>query len=159
MSAKIKLASYYVMQYILNPQYINSSFFDSIRSFFTTFIFKDDFLYLFEYLDWDEKKIEDTLKKEYGWEEYKIYGKNQWRMGDGQTAFTNYIFHRVAGFTEFDDFRSKQIRDGLLTRNQALELVNIDNKPKYQVLEEFAKIVGINLEHVLSRINTIETLY
>ena len=158
-NAKVKLASYYILQYILNPQYINESFYDSIRSFFTTFLFKDDFLYLFEYLKWDEKEIESTLKKEYGWEQYKIYGKNQWRMGDGQTAFTNYIFHRVAGFTEFDDFRSKQIRDGLITRDTALNLVNIDNKPKFEVLEDFAKTIGINLDHVISRINTIETLY
>ena len=79
-------------------------------------------------------------------------------MGDGQTAFTNYIFNRVAGFTEYDDFRSKQIRDGLISREEGLELVKIDNQPKYEVLDYFAKTIGINLEHVLSRINNIETL-
>ena len=156
---KIYLATYYILQYIYNPRYINSSFFDSLKSFFTTFVLKDDFLYLYEYLDWNETIIKKTLKDNYQWEEYKNYGENQWRMGDGQTAFTNYIFNRIAGFTEFDDFRSKQIRDGLITREEALELVKKDNQPKYEVLDYFAKTIGINLEHVLSRINNIETLY
>ena len=38
------------------------------------------------------------------------------------------------------------------------ELVKKDNQPKYEVLDYFAKTIGINLEHVLSRINNIETL-
>ena len=49
-----------------------------------------------------KKKIIKTLNEEYEWENDISYGKNQWRMGDGQTAFTNYIFYKVAGFTEFN---------------------------------------------------------
>ena len=156
---KAQLASYYIIQYLLNPRYINLSFFDSIKSFFTTFIFKDDFIYLYEYVNWNEKLIEKTLREEYQWEEYKEYGKNQWRMGDGQTAFTNYIFSRIAGFDEFDDFRSRQVRDGLISRDEALELIKKDHEPKYEVLESFANTVGINLESVLSKINNIDTAY
>ena len=55
------------------------------------FILKDDFLYLYEYLDLDEEVLNKTLKDKYGWESDLKYGSNQWRMGDGQTAFTNYI--------------------------------------------------------------------
>ena len=48
-------------------------------------------------------------------------------MGDGQTAFTNYIYNHIAGFSEFDDFRSSQIRDGLITREEAIDLIEKDN--------------------------------
>ena len=123
------------------------------------FLAKDDFLYLYEFIDWDEKLINKTLNDQYGWESDRKYGSNQWRMGDGQTAFTNYIYYRLAGFSEFDDFRSKQIRDKKITRDEALELVKKDNQPKFEVLEEFASIIGINLEHVLSRINTFDRIY
>lgn len=156
---KLKLAFWYLYQYLRNPRYINESFFDSIRSYFTSFIQKDDFLYLYEYLPWDEKKIESTLKKEYGWESYDAYGPNQWRMGDGQTAFTNYIFYTLAGFTEFDNFRAKQIRDGLLTRDEALALVEIDNRPKYAALEYFSYLVGFNLDEVLAKISSLPKLF
>ena len=53
--------------------------------------------------------MRDVLENEYGWISDKSYGKNQWRMGDGQTAFNNFIYYTVAGFSEFDNFRSNQI--------------------------------------------------
>jgi len=157
--AKLKLAFWYILQYLRNPRYINESFFDSIRSYFTSFISKDDFLYLYEYLPWEEKKIESVLKEEYNWESYKAYGPNQWRMGDGQTAFTNYIFSTVAGFTEFDTFRSRQVREGLLTRDEALRLAEIDNRPKHETLQYFSYLVGFNLDEVLAQINSVPKLY
>ena len=157
--AKVQLAFFYISQYIKNPFYINKSFFDSIRSFFTTFLFKDDFLYLYEYLPWDEKEIESVLKREFDWEIDKSYGKNQWRMGDGQTAFTNFIYFTLAGFTEFDNFRSNQIREGLITREEAIELVRGDNRPKIETLQYFSYLIGFNLDEVLARINTIPKLY
>ena len=156
---KLRLAFYYGMQYVLNPSYFNESFTDSVRSFFTSFVLKDDFLYLYEYLPWDEAEIDKVLRAEYGWEADLAYGSNQWRMGDGQTAFTNYIFYTVAGFSEFDNFRSNQIREGLLTREEALRLIAEDNKPKWGALQYFAYVVGINLDDVLSRINNIPKLY
>ena len=158
-NVKLKLATFYCLNFILNPRYMNQSFFDSIKSFFTSFILKDDFLYLFEYLDWNENEIKETLKNEYEWEEDLYYGKNQWRMGDGQTAFTNYIFRQLAGFTEFDDFRSTQIRKGKITRDEALDLIALDNAPKYEVLENFSSNIGLNLESVLSKINDIKKIF
>jgi glutamine---fructose-6-phosphate transaminase (isomerizing) len=157
--AKYQLATFYIGQYLKNPFYINRSFFDSIRSFFTTFMLKDDFLYLYEYLPWEEKRIEETLKREFDWEVDSAYGKNQWRMGDGQTAFTNYIYYSLAGFSEFDNFRSNQIREGLLTRDDALRLVKEDNRPKIDTLQYFAYLIGFNLDVVLSKIDAIPKMY
>ena len=33
-------------------------------------------------------EIQKVLNEKYNWQD-DIYGKNQWRMGDGQTAFNN----------------------------------------------------------------------
>jgi len=156
---KARMAFYYVTQYLKNPSYINESFYDSIRSFLVSFVAKDDFLYLYEYLPWNEKEIEIVLKREFDWEADRRYGTNQWRMGDGQTAFTNYIFHTVAGFSEFDNFRANQIREKLITREEAMRLIIEDNQPKWGALQYFAYVVGINLDEVLARINNIPKLY
>lgn len=156
---KIKLGLFYSSQYVMNPAYINASLFDSFKSFLYSFIYRDDFLYLYEYWPWNEQEIESTLKSKYAWEADEVYGKNQWRMGDGQTAFTNYIYHAVAGFTEFDNYRSNQIREGMLTRDEALILVKQDNEPKMELLKYFASVVGLNLDDTLCRINNIPKLY
>ena len=80
-------------------------------------------------------------------------------MGDGQTAFNNYIYYTVAGFSEYDNFRSNQIREGLITRDQGIKLAQEDNEFKYDTLKNFSEIVGFNLEDVLSRIQCIPKLY
>ena len=159
MMSKIRLASWYLLQYMKNPGYINESFIDSIFAFYCSFINKDDYLYLYRYVPWKEKEIEKTLREEYGWTSDDKYGRNQWRMGDGQTALTNYIYHTVAGFSEFDNFRSNQIREGLITRSEAVRLLKGDNTPRLETLQDFSQLIGFNLEEVLLKINTIPKLY
>lgn len=156
---KMRLAMWYAKEYLLNPAYLNESLLDSAFAFYSSFINKDDYVYLYHYVPWDEKVIERTLKEEYGWEADEKYGKNQWRMGDGHTAFIDYIYHTVAGFSEFDNFRSNQIREGLLTRQEAVKLLEEDNKPRIEMLQAFSQLIGFNLEEVLLKINSIPKLY
>jgi glucosamine--fructose-6-phosphate aminotransferase (isomerizing) len=155
---KVKLAFFYTSQYVLNPAYLNESFYYSVRSFFYSFFGKDDFIYLFEYVEWKETEVERVIKEELGWESDVQYGKNQWRMGDGQTAFINYIYYTVAGFSEFDNLRANQVRAGVLTRDEALKLAEQDNMPKWESLQSFASVVGFNLDNVIVKINNIPKL-
>ncbi|MEO0601903.1 MAG: hypothetical protein AAF211_10735 [Myxococcota bacterium] len=155
---KLQIAAYYASQYLLNPAYINESLPDTIGSFYTTFIGKDDFLYLFQYLEWDERVIEDTLIDGYGWETAP-HTDNTWRIGDGYTTFINHIYYTVAGFSEFDTFRSQEIRAGIRDRDSALALAERDNQADMGVLAEFAAQVGLNLEEVLSAIDRIPKRY
>lgn len=151
---KAQLAGYYAWQFLTNPRYVNESLANSFRSFFETFVGVDDFLYLFTYEPWDEATIDRTLRQEYDWE-ISPESNNTWRIGDGYTAFINYIYYRVAGFSEFDAFRSHQVRDGVIGRETALALVAVDNRPRLSELREFARLIGFNLEDVLSRIDAI----
>lgn len=151
---KAQLAAYYGLQFLANPRYFNESLVNSIRSFFTTFVGVDDFLYLFTYEPWDEATIDRTLQTRYDWET-SPESNNTWRIGDGYTAFINYIYNRVAGFSEFDAFRSHQVRDRVIDRETALALVAEDNRPRLSELREFARLIGFNLEDVLSQIDAI----
>jgi hypothetical protein len=155
---KVQIAAFYAGQYLLNPAYINESLFDSFGSFWTTFIGRDDFLYLFHYLPWNEDEIVSTLTGRYGWETAP-HTDNTWRIGDGYTTFINHIYHTVAGFSEFDTFRSQEVRAGLRTRDEALALAARDNVPDMGVLAAFAAQVGLNLEEVLSGIDRIPRMY
>ncbi|MBW2530352.1 MAG: hypothetical protein JRI55_02660 [Deltaproteobacteria bacterium] len=155
---KAQIALFYGLQYLQNPAYFNESFGESLRSFVETFVVRDDFLYLYHYLPWDEATITATLQGEYGWETAG-HTDNTWRIGDGYTTFINHIYYTVAGFSEFDAFRSQQIRAGLLERTTALELAERDNQPDLDVLAEFASQVGLNLEEVLTRIDGMDRLY
>jgi glucosamine--fructose-6-phosphate aminotransferase (isomerizing) len=149
----------YSFQYFLNPAYFNSSFIPSLQAFYHSFVMKENFLHLYRYEKWEEKKIIDILAKEYQWQTDISYGKNQWRMGDGQTAFNNFIYYTIAGFSEYDNFRANQVREGLITRQEALKLAEEDNQLKYDTLKIFSELVGFNLDTVLSKISCIPKLY
>ncbi len=155
---KVDLLLYYGKQYLLNPRYLNSSLWDTFLAYYSTYIAKDDFIYLYHYIPWDESKINDTLINGYNWETADDT-KNTWRIGDGTASFYNYIYYNVAGFSEHDTFRSNQIREGVISREEALRLVEEDNKPRYEAMAGYASLIGINLDEALTIINNIPKLY
>lgn len=156
---KLKMFYFYASQSLLNPRYLNGALLDNFDGFVKSFITKENNLHFYNYIKWEEDKITDVLEKEYNWSKDLIYGKNQWRMGDGQTAFNNFVYYTVAGFSEFDNFRSNQVCEGLLSRDEALILAKKDNEFKYDTLKNFSEIVGFNLDDVLSKILSIPRLY
>ena len=156
---KLKMFYFYSTQSLINPSYLNAALWDNFKGFISSFFKKEDSLHFYNYIKWDEKEIIDVLVKEYGWISDLAYGKNQWRMGDGQTIFNNFIYYTLAGFSEFDNFRSNQICEGILDRESALKLVRRDNSFKYETLKNFSEIIGFNLDDVLSRIVSLQKLY
>ena len=113
---------------------------------------------MYEHLPWNEEELVSTLVDEYGWEK-ATYTENTWRIGDGYTTFINYIYYSIAGFSEFDTFRSQQVRAGLIDRDTALRLASKDNQFDMATLEEFMQQVGLNLEEILTKISKIPKLY
>jgi glucosamine--fructose-6-phosphate aminotransferase (isomerizing) len=156
---KGRLAAYYAFETLINPGYWGRALGDGALAFFHSFVAKDDFLYLYQYYPWREEEVDRVLNEQYQWEADEDYGKNQWRMGDLHTAFINYIYYTVAGFSEFDNYRAIQVREGLLEREEALQLVAEQNETRLESLRSFALLVGFNLETVLKRINAIPKLY
>ena len=155
---KIKIASYYGTAFLRNPAFLNESLKDTLVSFYWSWLVPHDFVFFFDYIPWDEKIIMDTLRREYEWE---VDGgtTSTWRIGDGTAAFYNYIYYKVAGFTEHDTFRSNQVREGMLTRDEALSLVHEDNKPRYDSLAWYAETNNFDLDSALRVIDAIPPLY
>ena len=155
---KTKLAAYYGKQYLLNPAYVNSSILDTVWAFISYYMIPHNYLNLFDYISWDEDQIVSTLIQEYDWE-VATDTQTTWRIGDGTAAFYNYIYHCIAGFTENDTFRSNQIREGMLSRERAMELVYEENQPRFESIQWYCDTIGIDMESALERINTVPKLY
>ncbi len=155
---KAKLLFYYLWQYASNPAYINSSLLDSLGAYISSYFMSHEYFYLFRYIRWDEEEINNILINQYDWE-VATDTDNTWRIGDGTAPFYNYIYYTVAGFTENDTFRSNQIREGVITRDEALRLVNRDNQPRYESMKWYCDTININLEDTIKIINKIPKLY
>lgn len=159
LSGKLNCFIYVGKNLILNPSYFNSSNLDTLGSFLSRYMFpQKDYYSFFDYYPWDESEIEDLILNEYDWER-AIDTKSTWRIGDGTASFYNYIYHTVAGFSENDTFRSNQIREGLISREQGLKMIEEENRPRYENIKWYLEIVGVDYESTIKTINRIPKLY
>lgn len=157
-SGKRQMVRYYLKQYISNPAYINSSLTDTVRAFFSFYDIKQEQVDLYHYVRWDENVVNETLVNDYQWE-LDEETPTTWRIGDGTAAFYNYIYYKVAGFTENDTLRSNQIREGDITREEALEKVAMENKVRPQSLKWYFKTINVNMKKALEAVNKMPKLY
>ncbi|EAP77333.1 glucosamine 6-phosphate synthetase [Roseovarius nubinhibens] len=141
-----------------SPGYFNSSLWDTLSGeYYRSFLKKSDYFHIFDYWTWDENRVNQTLAM-YDWETAPDTSTT-WRIGDGTAGLYNYIYYTVAGFTEHDTFRSNQIREGQLTREEALVLVKDENQPRYPNIKWYLDAIGMDFADVIRVVNAIPRLY
>ncbi|MCX6653529.1 MAG: phosphoadenosine phosphosulfate reductase family protein [Candidatus Bathyarchaeota archaeon] len=78
----------------------------------------------YDYIYWNEKQVVSTVK-ELGWK-----GASDtlatWRIDDSAYPLIDYIYYSLVGFNEFDEHYSKLVREGQLTREEALNRLVTD---------------------------------
>lgn len=138
--------------------YFNRSLWDTLSGeYYRSFTKKSDYYHIFDYWRWDEKQIDDTLAQ-YDWEKAPDT-QTTWRIGDGTAAFYNYVYYTTAGFTEHDTFRSNQIREGDLSRSEALEMVLEENTPRYPNIKWYLDVLGMDFAEVIRAVNAMPRSY
>lgn len=142
-----------------SPGYFNRSLWDTLSGeYYRSFTKKTGYYHVFDYWRWDESQIDDTLTGEYDWERAPDTNTT-WRIGDGTAAFYNYVYYTIAGFTEHDTFRSNQIREGDLNREEALALIEDENRPRYPNIKWYLDAIGMDFFEVIRVVNSVPKLY
>lgn len=157
-SGIFKMGMHYLRQFIKNPSYINSSIWDTAKAALSYYFIPHEYLRLFQYIEWNEHLIEDVLINEYGWK-CNPHTKSTWRIGDGTSGFYNYIYYHVTGFTENDTLRSNQIREGQMTREEALSRCFQDNQPNFDMIEWYCNRIHVDFATVMTKIKSIKPMY
>ncbi|MBL7156554.1 MAG: hypothetical protein ISS92_00180 [Candidatus Omnitrophica bacterium] len=158
-----KLMLRYMIEYLRNPGYINSSIMRLLNAYFVQYILayeakNSNWIKFFQYVPWNENEILATIRRELNWESPKDTVLT-WRIDDGTAPFYNYLYYKMVGFTENDTFRSNQIRNGILLRGAALEIVKEENKPRYEAIKRYLEFVGLDYDSTMKRINEIAELH
>jgi hypothetical protein len=158
MSKQLNYQSLRLRAMLKSPGYFNLSLWDTLSGeYYRSFQEKEHYYHIFDYWRWEEKTVDKALE-EYDWE-LAPDTKTTWRIGDGTSAFYNYIYYTVAGFTEHDTFRSNQIREGDLSREEALQLVEDENQPRYPNIKWYLDAIGFDFKSTVEVINRIPKLY
>lgn len=155
---KFSLPLYYAKNFISNPSYINTTIVDTLFAYASFYFIKQDYLYLFDYLEWNEDRLNQVLLSEYEWEIAKDTAST-WRIGDGTAPFYNYIYYTIAGFSENDTFRSNQIREGHLTREDALILSAKENLPRWDSIREYLNMINVPFDDAIRVVDKMKKLY
>lgn len=78
-----------------------------------------------------------------GWERANE-NKSPWRFDCEIDSVKNYLFMKIIGATEKDDLFSKNIRDGLMTREEAIERLE-EGEVNIDIVRRVLEKVGMKL--------------
>ena len=100
----------------------------------------------YDYIYWNEKEVVPTIQ-ELGWQ-----GASDtlatWRIDDSAYPLIDYLYLRLVGFNEFDEFYSKLIREGQISRDEALKRCLIENAPRVPSLMKTFEELEVTKEQV-----------
>ncbi len=143
---------------IRNPAYIKPAF---IPTIFKAYFFGDPYAFgsrflqkkitladIFYYIPWKEQEIIARIKKEFGWEK-PDYLDSTWRFDCQVALLKDLIYSKSFGITEKDDLYSKMVREGELTREEALKRLENENKIHPEQTRRLVAEAGIDYDHFL----------
>jgi hypothetical protein len=81
----------------------------------------------FDYVKWDEKRIENTIENELKWKKPKE-AKSSGRFDCLVRYFKDYFYLNSVGFAERDEQLSNMIREGMISRAEALQRLMEENQ-------------------------------
>ena len=156
---RVKLSFLFGWEFLKNPYNFHWSVFREYVSGAFVYFFESllkpwdvDTLGFYDYVYWREDEVIPTVK-ELGWA-----GASDtlatWRIDDTAYPLIDYIYLRLVGFNEFDEFYSKLIREGQISREEAFKRCMVEHAPRIpsimKLLEEL-EVSKEKLDNVLER--------
>lgn len=101
-------------------------------------------LRLFDYLKWNEKEVMSTIAEHLGWQKSPEV-PSFWRFDCRLDYVRRLMYAMTIGVTELRDLFSKMIRDGQMTREEALARLETEDVVPKDVVEDVLGGLGLKL--------------
>ncbi|MFA5102805.1 MAG: hypothetical protein WC525_06590 [Candidatus Thermoplasmatota archaeon] len=154
LSDRMKLSFLFGMEYLKNPMNLSLPIFKEYVTGASVYFFESllkpkdvDTLGFYDYVYWEEQKIVSTIMKELDWQGSKDT-TTTWRADDASYPLINYMYWKLVGFTEHDELYSKMVREGQVSRTEALQHCLSDQKPRLPSLQQMFDEFGVTQEQV-----------
>jgi hypothetical protein len=92
-----------------------------------------DTLGFYDYFYWNEKDVVSTVLNDLGWKGASDTPAT-WRIDDSAYPLIDYMYLKLVGFNEFDEFYSKLVREGQISREEALKRCMAEHAPRMSSL-------------------------
>ena len=102
-----------------------------------------------KYIGWNEQEMLNVITSQLDWQKSE-YSEGSWRSDCKLALFKNYLYDKTVGFNKHDDLFSGMIRNGLISREDAL----LRLKKEKDVKEEFVVNLFDELELDYNKLKT-----
>lgn len=150
---KIKLIVLFSWEFFKNTDHYRWSLIKSYTGGTFVYFFESllkpsdiDILGFYDYVYWDEKEIMPTITS-IGWKGAEDTAAT-WRIDDMMYPLIDYIYLRLVGFNEFDEFYSKIVREGQLSREEALRRCLSERIPRPSVFYYLLEKLDVSKEEL-----------
>jgi hypothetical protein len=106
----------------------------------------------YEYIHWNEKKIEDVLFNELNWQTPKG-SKQTGRIGCEIDTLRQYLFYRTLGYNDTNVDLSVLIRDGQLTRMEAAKQLEVGLDISDDYIKYIITKAGVDAERFMKKLD------
>ena len=100
---------------------------------------------LYDYLDWNERDVLSEITRELGWQRSPEVASS-WRFDCRLDYVRRLMYASTHGVTELRDLFSKMIREGLITREEALERMKTEDIVPTSLANDVLAEIGMKLE-------------
>ena len=97
---------------------------------------------LFFYIRWNEQQILSRIRSELDWD-YPRSLNSSWRFDCRVGHLKDFMYKTALGLTEKDDFYAKTVREGVFTREEALQRVEAENAIHLDEVEALLRDSGV----------------
>lgn len=113
--------------------------------------------HLGDYMFWDEERQTEFIIREFGWEEDNVEGtykgyKSVECIMPGLHDYTKFL---KRGFGRTTDHATKDVRAGLLTREEGFELINEIDPKRPEIMDYFLEQTGMTEEELIESIKKL----
>lgn len=151
---KVKLSILFGWEFLRNRHNYHWSVFKEYLGGAFTYFFEslqkpDDVttLVFYDYIYWNEKQVVPTIIKELDWRGASDTSAT-WRIDDAAYPLIDYLYLKLVGFNEFDEYFSKLIREGQVTREDALRRCVSEGAPRIPSLMKTFEELDVIREQV-----------
>jgi predicted PP-loop superfamily ATPase len=169
--SKLSLMAGFALEVIKNPRYIIKPQCLSIMTLEFAFRFLEPLalkmkhkqypekkVFPYKYIGWNEQTIVSVITSELGWQK-SPHSEGTWRSDCKLALFKNYLYQKIVGFNKHDDLFSGMIRNGMLSRDEALNRLAKERDVKEEFVKEFFKELGLNYDELQTALKKIESNY
>lgn len=99
---------------------------------------------LFDYIKWDETEVESTITDHLAWKKSSEV-ESSWRFDCRLDYVRRQMYASTVGVTELRDLLSKMIREEMITREKALERLNVEDHIQLSVIEDVLSMIEMKV--------------